>query len=230
MERVTQLDLASLTTREVNQFLHHELNTCQTERVEIQNPDGKHSIAAGLDVEVTVNILGHAGYFVAGMNKRATVTIHGNVGWSVAENIMSGAVRVTGHASQCAAASGHGGLVVIEGNASSRCGISMKGCDIVVQGNVGHFAGFMAQAGRLLVCGDAGPHLGDSLYEAVLYVRGSIASLGADAQQQDVTADDIHSISELLTSSGVEADPQEFKKVASARRLYHWNATERQEY
>ena len=230
MARVTQLDLANLTIREVNQFLHHELDASQTAQVDIQNPDGKHSIAAGLDVDVTVNILGHAGYFVAGMNKQASVTIHGNVGWSVAENIMSGTVRVTGHASQCTAASGHGGLVVIEGNASSRCGISMKGCDIVVQGNVGHFAGFMAQAGRLVVCGDAGPHLGDSLYEAILYVRGSIASLGADAQQEEMTPDDIQSISELLTASAVAADPHEFKKVASARRLYHWNATERQEY
>ena len=86
MARVTHLDLANLTIREVNQFLHHELDASQTAQVDIQNPDGKHSIAAGLDVDVTVNILGHAGYFVAGMNKQASVTIHGNVGWSVAEN------------------------------------------------------------------------------------------------------------------------------------------------
>ena len=32
----------------------------------------------------------------------------------------------------------------------------------------------MAQAGRLVVCGDAGDGLGDSLYEAVIYVRGKI--------------------------------------------------------
>ena len=81
-------------------------------------------------------------------------------------------VRVKGNASECAGASGHGGLVIIEGNASSRCGISMKGCDIVVGGSVGHVSAFMAQAGRLVVCGDAGPGLGDSLYEAVIYVRG----------------------------------------------------------
>jgi len=35
----------------------------------------------------------------------------------------------------------------------------------------------MAQAGKLLVCSDAGAHLGDSLYEAVIYVRGKIHSL-----------------------------------------------------
>ena len=38
----------------------------------------------------------------------------------------------------------------------------------------------MGQAGRLVVCGDAGDALGDSLYEARIYVRGKVASLGAD--------------------------------------------------
>ena len=230
MDRVTQFDLATHTTRELNQFLHHKLTESGIDRVEIRNPDGKHSLAVGLDASVSVDIMGHAGYFVAGMNKQAQVAIHGNVGWSVAENIMSGCVRVHGHASQCAAASGHGGLVVIEGNASSRCGISMKGCEIVVQGDVGHFGGFMGQAGTLLVCGDAGPHLGDSLYEAVLYVRGRIDSLGADAEQQDLQTEDIEAISRLLVASHSDANPAEFKRVASARRLYHWNAAVRQEY
>ena len=118
------------------------------------------------------------------------MTVYGNVGWSVAENIMSGSVRVKGNASECAAASGHGGLVVIEGDSSSRCGISMKGCDIVVGGSVGHMSGFMAQAGNLVVCGDAGAHLGDSLYEAVIYVGGKIHSLGSDAQEEPMTEAD----------------------------------------
>ena len=116
MDRLKQLDLAKLSVREVNQFLHHELPGSGIERIEISNPDGMHSIAAGLDCDVAVDILGHAGYFIAGMNKRAHVTVHGNVGWSVAENIMSGSVRVKGHASQSAGASGHGGLLVIEGD------------------------------------------------------------------------------------------------------------------
>ena len=63
----------------------------------------------------------------------------------------------------------------------------MKGGDIVVGGSVGNFSAFMAQAGRIVVCGDAGDGLGDSLYEAVIYVRGSIKSLGADAQEEPMT-------------------------------------------
>lgn len=230
MDRVKQFDLAALSVRDVNQFLHHELPGSGIDRVEILNPDGFHSIAAGLDCDVEVDIAGHAGYFIAGMNKRATVTVHGNVGWSVAENIMSGKVQVKGHASESAGASGHGGLVVVEGDASSRCGISMKGCDIVVGGDVGHFSAFMAQAGTLVVCGDAGPNLGDSLYEATIYVRGTIHSLGADAREEEMQPDDLSRVEQLLSKSGMDFSADEFKRVASARSLYHWNAEAHQEY
>ncbi len=164
------------------------------------------------------------------MNKRARITIHGNVGWSVAENIMSGTVRVKGNASECVAASGHGGLVIIEGNASSRCGISMKGVDIVVGGSVGHASGFMAQAGRMVICGDADHGLGDSLYEAVIYVGGSIAGLGADARQEPMTDDDRQAVRLLLEQAGRGDDIGKFKRIASARTLYHWNADAHQEY
>jgi glutamate synthase domain-containing protein 3 len=230
MTRAMQFDLAKDSVRVINQYLHHELPEHCVERIEILNPEGNHSIAAGLDADIAIDILGHAGYFIAGMNKRASVTVHGNVGWSVAENIMSGVVRVKGHASESAGASGHGGLVVVEGDASSRCGISMKGCDIVVGGSVGHFSAFMAQAGTLVVCGDAGPNLGDSLYEATIYVRGKIHSLGADAQEEEIQPADIERVSRLLAAAEIECEAGDFKRVASARSLYHWNADAHQEY
>ena len=62
----------------------------------------------------------------------------------------------------------------------------MKGVDIVVRGSVGHMSAFMAQKGRLLVCGDAGEALGDSIYEARLYVRGAVAGLGADCVEKEL--------------------------------------------
>ncbi len=62
----------------------------------------------------------------------------------------------------------------------------MKGIDIVVGGSVGHMSAFMAQTGCLVVCGDAGEALGDSIYEARLYVRGSVASLGADCVEKEL--------------------------------------------
>ncbi|MDP7204439.1 MAG: hypothetical protein QGH11_02645 [Pirellulaceae bacterium] len=230
MATMTQLDLATMTVRELNEYLHQALPENPVEQLEIIHPDGLHSIAAGMDHDVAIEIQGHTGYFTAGMNKLATVTVHGNVGWSVAENMMSGSVRVKGHASECAGASGHGGLLVIEGDASSRCGISLKGSDIVVGGSVGHFSAFMAQAGRLVVCGDAGHHLGDSLYEATIYVRGSIASLGADACEEPMQPADEEHLASLLEQAGMNHDPASFKRIASARQLYHWNADAGQEY
>lgn len=225
-----EFDLARSSVRQLNQWLHHDLLSTKAARVKIVNPAGLHNLAVGVDAEAEIDICGHAGYYVGGMNKLAKITIHGNVGVSVAENIMSGVVHVKGNASNCAAASGHGGLVIIEGDASARCGISMKGCDIVVGGNVGHASAFMAQAGRLVVCGDAGAGLGDSLYEAVIYIRGLIQNLGADAQEEPMGDSDYRSVSELLVRAGFNYSPDEFKRVASARKLYHWNSEADQHY
>ena len=164
-------------------------------------------------------------YFVAGMNQQADVTVHGNVGWSVAENMMSGTVRVQGWASECRGASGHGGLLVIERDASSRCGISLKGLEIVVGGSVGHMSAFMAQAGTLVVCGDAAHGLGDSLYEAVIYVRGTIEGLGTDAREEPLGPGDIEKL-RLCCSAGRAFSPRSAQFQACCLRpatLYHWH-------
>jgi glutamate synthase domain-containing protein 3 len=139
-------------------------------------------------------------------------------------------VEVRGFASGGAGASAHGGRLIIRGDAGLRCGISLKGADIIVEGDVGSFSAFMAQAGRMLICGNAGDGLGDSLYEAVIYVRGDIRSLGADARVEPMTASDLEAVKEMLEAAGLRYAPGEFKRVASARSLYHWNADANQEY
>ena len=229
-DNTVELDLARLSVREVNRYLHREMLQAPPERVVIRNPDGAHAIACGLDVPVAIEIQGHTGYYAAGMNQQAHVVIHGNAGPGTAENMMSGSVRIRGFASTGAGASAHGGCLIIEGDAALRCGISLKGADIVVGGSVGSFAAFMAQAGRLVICGDAGDALGDSLYEAVIYVRGNVKSLGADARFEALTAEDVQSIGELLGRAGFDHDPTQFRRIASARQLYHWNADAQQRY
>ncbi len=229
-DRRRVFDLSTARVRDLNQFLHHELPGSGVDQVEVHHPGGRHAIAVGINHPVNVEVKGHGGYYLAGMNKLASVTVHGNVGWGVAENMMSGTVRVKGFASESAGATGHGGTLIIEGDASLRCGISMKGIDIVVGGDIGNYSAFMAQAGHLLVCGDAGHALGDSLYEAVIYVRGRIKSLGADAQEEEMTDADRAKVAELLARAGFAYQPSEFKRVASAKKLYHWNADANQEY
>lgn len=215
-------DLESEGLRALNVALH-ESGADPGEGVwEIVNPKGSHAIAVGLDAPIDVTVKGSTGYYCAGMNKQATVRILGSAGPGVAENMMSGKILVEGDASQYAGATGQGGLLVVKGNASSRCGISMKGIDIVVHGNIGHMSAFMAQTGNLVVCGNAGAALGDSLYEARLFVRGDVESLGADCIEKEMRPEHLEIIEDLLRRGECDARPEEFRRYGSARELYHF--------
>lgn len=218
-----KLDLKAIGVRGVNSTLHELPEGSNKTTWEIDNPMGQHSIACGLDAPLKVTINGHAGFYCGGMNKHAEITVRGHAGVGTAENMMSGLVRVTGNASESAGASAHGGLLVIEGDASSRCGISMKGVDIVVGGSVGHMSAFMAQSGHLVVGGDAGDALGDSIYEAILFVRGKVASLGADCIEKDMRPEHITKLTDLLIAAGIDADPADFRRYGSARKLYNFD-------
>jgi glutamate synthase domain-containing protein 3 len=220
---VEVVDLDGTPLRELNQRLHDLAAQAGPTHWRVLNPNGAHAVACGIDADIEIEIDGHVGYYCAGMNKRATVRVHGNASTGVAENLMSGLVVVEGNASQSAGATGRGGLVVIRGDASSRCGISMKGVDIVVGGSVGHMGAFMAQSGSLVVCGDAGEALGDSIYEARLYVRGNVASLGADCIEKEVRDEHVEELAALLERAEIEADLRQFRRYGSARQLYNFH-------
>lgn len=226
---MTKLDfeLNDLSTRQLNQQLQQ---ADEGSEWHISSPGGRHALAVGLTKAVQVTIDGHVGYYGAGMNQQASVTVNGNAGPGVAENMMSGRVEIIGNASQYAGASAHGGLLVINGNASSRCGISMKGIDVVVKGSIGHMSAFMAQAGNLVVCEDAGPDLGDSIYEANLYVAGGVSSLGADCIEKEMRPEHIQTLSALLKDAAVDLDPSSFRRFGSARNLYHFNVDNASNY
>ena len=219
------VDLAASTVRNLNAALHRLRPETNETAWQVLNPGGRHAVAVGLDLPVTVEIEGHVGYYCAGMNAGATILVHGNAGVGLAENMMSGTVRVRGDASQAAGATGRGGLLVVEGNAAARCGISMKGIDIVVQGSIGPMSAFMAQAGNLVVMGDAGEALGDSLYEARLFVRGGVKSLGADCVEKPMDGESRAVLQSVLARAELRhgVDPEEFRLYGSARRLYHFH-------
>jgi methylamine---glutamate N-methyltransferase subunit B len=226
-DAVEQVDLAEISLRDLNRRLHEP---APPPRWRIAHPNGAHAVAVGIDAEIEVDVDGHVGYYCAGMNKRATVRVHGNAGVGLAENIMSGTVVVDGYAGQSCAASGRGGLVVVRGDASARCGISMKGVDVVVERSVGHMSAFMAQKGCLVVCGDAGEALGDSIYEARLYVRGAVASLGADCVEKEMRAEHVAELRALLERAEVDRDAAEFRRYGSARRLYSFHVDHAGDY
>jgi len=221
---VKTVDLDVTPLRDLNQMLHDQAKALEEKSWRVLNPRGRHAVAVGIDAPLDVEVDGNTGYYCAGMNKQASVTVNGSAGVGVAENMMSGRVHVKGDASSSAGATGCGGLLLIDGNAAARCGISNRGIDIVVKGSVGHMSAFMAQAGTLVVLGDAGDALGDSLYEARIYVRGSVKSLGADCIEKPLR--DVHQdhLGALLQAAGLagEVDISEFKRYGSARQLYNF--------
>ena len=218
-------DLNVTAVREINEALHRLSPDTNETFWQIENPQGKHAIGVGIDAPVEVEIKGHVGYYCGGMNKHAKIRIHGNAGTGVAENMMSGLVHVMGDASQSAGATGCGGLLIIDGDAAARCGISMKGIDILVKGSIGAMSAFMAQAGSLVVLGNAGDALGDSIYEARLYVRGMPKSLGADCVAKEMREAHKAALRALLDAAGVggEVDVSDFKRYGSARALYNFH-------
>ena len=217
------IDLAATPLRELNATLQALREGTNQRSWEVLNPRGAHAVVVGLDAPIEVAVRGPVGYYCAGMNKEATVRVEGSAGPGVAENMMSGTVVIDGDASQYAGATGRGGLLVIRGNAASRCGISMKGIDIVVHGSVGHMSAFMAQRGNLVVLGDAGDALGDSLYEARLFVRGAVRGLGADCVEKEMREEHREALAALLERAGADADPGEFRRYGSARKLYNFD-------
>jgi glutamate synthase domain-containing protein 3 len=222
---MTVIDLEVTSLRELNKMLHGLGEGTNETYFRVINPRGRHAIAAGLDAPVTVEIDGNAGYYCAGMNKQATVIVNGSAGVGLAENMMSGKVHVKGDASSSAGATGCGGLLIIDGNAAARCGISSRGINIVVKGSVGHMSGFMAQAGTLVVLGDAGEALGDSIYEARIFVRGKVKGLGADCIEKPLKEEHRGQLGKLLQEAGLDgqADPSEFRRYGSGRTLYHFH-------
>jgi glutamate synthase domain-containing protein 3 len=89
---------------------------------------------------------------------------------------------------------------------------------------------FMGQAGRLVVCGDAGHDLGDSVYEAEIFVAGTVASLGADCVEKEITQDDVEGVAALLDRAAIVADATRFRRYGSARRLYNFHVDHAADY
>ena len=219
---MNEIDLNKQEVRELNSLLHSAGEKNSKKSFRVINPNGKHNIAVGVDVDVDITIDGHAGHYVGGMNKHANITVIGNAGAGLAENIMSGVVRVKGNSSQYTGATGRGGLIVVEGDAAARCGISMKGTDIVVGGSVGHMCAFLGQSGNVVICGDAGDALGDSIFEMQIFVQGKVKSLGHDCEEKEMGHKQMEKLKELLDKAEIKADPKKFKLYGPARTLYNF--------
>jgi glutamate synthase domain-containing protein 3 len=98
----------------------------------------------------------------------------------------------------------------------------MKGINIVVKGSVGHMSAFMAQKGNLVVMGDADADLGDSIYEAKIFVKGKVKSLGADCVEKKMDLKNIDELNKLFKELGIKEDAKKYKRYGSSRNLYNF--------
>ena len=83
--------------------------------------------------------------------------------------------------------------------------------------------GYREKCGTDVVLGDAGEALGDSIYEARLFVRGTVKSLGADCIEKPLDDEARAALTAVLAQAGIEAAPEEFKFYSSGRTLYHFH-------
>ena len=81
----------------------------------------------------------------------------------------------------------------------------------------------MAQSGNLVVLGNAADGLGDSIYEANIFIRGSVGILGADCIEKDINEAQLVELKRVLVESNCLVNPDEFRRYGSARKLYNFN-------
>jgi len=66
--------------------------------------------------------------------------------------------------------------------------------------------------------------LGDSIYEARLFVRGQVKSLGSDCIEKEMRPEHHEIVADLLRRAGISnVAPAEFKRYGSARSLYNFH-------
>ena len=65
----------------------------------------------------------------------------------------------------------------------------------------------------------------------MIYVAGSVASLGSDARIEELTKSDVTLVGELCTQAGFDhIVPGNVTRVASAKQLYNFDAVKAHSY
>ena len=84
--------------------------------------------------------------------------------------------------------------------------------------------GYRERCDTSVVLGDAGDALGDSIYEARLFVRGKVKGLGADCIEKEMRQEHEEIVGQLLEKAGLNGTKlSEFRRYGSARKLYNFS-------
>jgi hypothetical protein len=84
------------------------------------------------------------------------------------------------------------------------------------------------QRGRIVILGDVGDNLGDSMYDGTIYVGGSIASLGVDAVEGELTDLDRKWLRDKLGLYGMEPPNgvDGMTKIVAGKQLWNYDNLE----
>ena len=82
----------------------------------------------------------------------------------------------------------------------------------------------MAHAGRIIALGGAGDACGDSLWGGEVWLAGPVGSLGVDSRIEEPEEGELAAVEELLDARGLGGPRREWRKIVSARRLWHFES------
>jgi glutamate synthase domain-containing protein 3 len=81
------------------------------------------------------------------------------------------------------------------------------------------------QRGRQIICGDVGPGMGDSMYDGAIYVGGTVASMGVDCVESEMTDSYSELIDRKFRIYGFER-PRAFRKFVCRKKLWNYDTLE----
>jgi len=210
-EELKVIDASRLGTRELNREIRKASENIR--KVIIENPNGKHHIAAGLRKEIQILIKGSVGYFVGTMIDGPDIAIDGNAGWFVGDNMTNGSILVKGHAGNGPGQGLYGGTIVVNGDVGDRAGALMKRGTIIIRGGTGIMTGIYMMGGDIVILGKPGEYLGESIIGGRIFFSGSEPILGKNSAIIEVDKEEYGFISNLLLRNKLEGVSRKFKKI-----------------
>ncbi len=160
-------------------------------------------------------IEGPLGDYAFAMLDGPEVRLSGEMGLGLGEGMVSGSIRVNGNCGDAVGLAMHGGTIAVYGHAGNDCARAMDGGEVFVRGHVGRNAGACALSGALMIAGDAGPGLGDQMQDAVIYVRGSVSSLGRGVVESPISPKDRLRLGLLMINAGIRGEAKDFRRYIS---------------
>ncbi|MBC7090834.1 MAG: alpha-hydroxy-acid oxidizing protein [Nitrososphaeria archaeon] len=215
-EKLKVVDAEKYNVRELNLELKRLSNFF--EKIVLENPSGKHYIAAGLTRKVEIEVRGSVGYFLGTMIDGPSIIVEGNSGWFTGDNMTGGKVIVEGDAGNGVGQGLYGGKIIVKGDCGDRMGALMKNGTIIVLGNTGIMSGLYMMGGEIIVFGKTGEYTGESIIGGKIFFTGPEPSLGKNATVCDATEEEIFYINSILEENGLPKYGGRVRKILPENR------------